>query len=393
MAATKINFTKAALQKIEPPHKPEGAKGGVSDTYHDLGEKGLILIVSHGGAKTFYLYMKINGVPKRIKIGAFPDLSIEQARKQAQSLKGQIAHGDDPTDTAKQQKEEYTLKLFFYDVYIEQYAKKHNRSWQNTVKNFERYLSDIANLKLSDINSTKIRALHQQLGQSKGIYTANRTYALIHVIFNKAIEYGWNGSNPAHGIKKFKEKSRERFLQPDELPRFMEALEAEPNHDMRDYFKMLLLTGARRSNVASMHWKDISLELATWTIQDTKNGESHMVNLPDLAVQILQGRAIAQQKSGWIFPSATSASGHLEEPKSAWKRIVQRAGIENVRIHDLRRTLGSYQAITGASGFIIGKSLGHKSSSATAIYARLNADPVRQSVERATAMIFDIGNA
>ena len=152
---------------------------------------------------------------------------------------------------------------------------------------------------------------------------------------------------------------------------------------------MLLLTGARRSNVASMHWKDISLELATWRIPETKNGESYMVNLPDLAMQILQHRAISKEKSGWVFASVTSSSGHLEEPKSAWKRILQRADIDNVRIHDLRRTLGSYQAINGASGFIIGKSLGHKSSFATAIYARLNADPVRQSVERATAMIFE----
>ncbi|WP_270921249.1 tyrosine-type recombinase/integrase [Parasedimentitalea psychrophila] len=84
----------------------------------------------------------------------------------------------------------------------------------------------------------------------------------------------------------------------------------------------------------------------------------------------------------------TGKSGHLADPKKAWTRILQEAEIENLRIHDLRRTLGSYQAATGANGYIIGKSLGHRSQQSTAIYARLNLDPVRESVNKATELMF-----
>ena len=85
----------------------------------------------------------------------------------------------------------------------------------------------------------------------------------------------------------------------------------------------------------------------------------------------------------WVLPSLASKSGHLEEPKKAWRRLLTRAELENLRIHDLRRALGSWQAISGSSLQIIGKSLGHKSSKVTEIYARLNIDPIKLSVDRA----------
>jgi len=99
---------------------------------------------------------------------------------------------------------------------------------------------------------------------------------------------------------------------------------------------------------------------------------------------ILQQR-FKLKESDWVFPSATSKSGHLEEPKSAWKRILKKAELHDLRLHDLRRTLGSWQAATGANSYVIGKSLGHKTQQATAIYARLNIDLVRASVEKATS--------
>jgi integrase len=84
-----------------------------------------------------------------------------------------------------------------------------------------------------------------------------------------------------------------------------------------------------------------------------------------------------------VFPGR-GKTGHLVEPKTAWARILKRAGLQNLRLHDLRRTLGSWQAATGASLPIIGKSLGHKSLAATQVYARLNLDPVRAAVNTAT---------
>ena len=218
------------------------------------------------------------------------------------------------------------------------------------------------------------------------MYQANRLLERIRSIFNKAIEWGWQGQNPAVGVKKFKEQSRDRFLQPDELPRFFAALANEPNEAARDFFMISLLTGARKSNTLAMCWRDINFAGATWRIEQTKNGDAQTIHLPKGAMAILTDRKLASE-SPWVF-EGSGKSGHLADPKKAWERILTEAGIENLRIHDLRRTLGSYQAATGANGYIIGKSLGHRSQQSTAIYARLNLDPVRESVNKATEAMF-----
>jgi integrase len=133
-----------------------------------------------------------------------------------------------------------------------------------------------------------------------------------------------------------------------------------------------------------MKWEDIDFSIKEWRIPDTKNGEPVRIPLIEEALEILGDRSwIKGPSMPWVFPSNDSKSGHLEHPRAAWKRILDRAGLKNLRIHDLRRTLGSYQAIAGASLTIIGKSLGHKSPQSTAIYARLSNDPVRASMTSA----------
>jgi integrase len=135
-----------------------------------------------------------------------------------------------------------------------------------------------------------------------------------------------------------------------------------------------------------MRFADLNLAEATWRIPVTKNGQALTVHLTAEALEILRRRQAASGGSPWVFPGGKkNQAGHLNSPKGAWARICKRAGLENLRMHDLRRTLGSWQAATGASLPVIGKSLGHKSQATTAVYARLNLDPVRASVDTAVA--------
>jgi integrase len=160
---------------------------------------------------------------------------------------------------------------------------------------------------------------------------------------------------------------------------------------MRDLFMLALLTGARKMNVAAMRWEDINLSRQEWRIPDTKNDEPHTVPLVPEAITLIKRRK-KKQSTDFVFPS-DSVSGHIVSPKKAWREIMLQAGVTDLRIHDLRRTLGSWQAVQGASLPIIGKSLGHKTATATQIYARLNLDPVRASMERATtAMLLAAGD-
>jgi integrase len=131
-----------------------------------------------------------------------------------------------------------------------------------------------------------------------------------------------------------------------------------------------------------MQWKDVNLKSGEWYIKETKNRVPQTITLSPEALDVLRNRKPSHPAT-FVFPGE-GKSGHLVEPKRGWYRILERAGIDDLRIHDLRRTLGSWQAKTGASLVTIGKSLNHKNPSTTAIYARLDLDPVRESVNTAT---------
>ncbi len=380
MSGNKFNFTKRILEDLPIPSK------GKRVYHYDTKVRGLGVSLTDKGTLTFIVYRKVNGRPERITLGRYPDLSIENARGAASEVNSQIAQGKNPNQEKNKLRDELTLKELFIQ-YFERHAKLHKKSWQDDEKWYRLYLSQWNKRKIFSIHRTDIEALHAKVGKDHGIYAANRMLTLLCVMFNKAIDWGWEGVNPVHGIKKFREISRERFLQGDELPRFFKALEEENNRALADFFMLGILTGARRGNLLAMRWEEVNFDQATWRIPETKNGSSHLVPLPPEAMNILKGRFNAKE-NGWVFPSTTSKSGHLEEPKSAWKRILKKASLQDLRLHDLRRTLGSWQAATGASSYVIGKSLGHKTQQATAIYARLNIDPVRESVEKATSAMF-----
>lgn len=204
-------------------------------------------------------------------------------------------------------------------------------------------------------------------------------------MFNFASARGWEGKNPATGIERFKEASGERFLSPEELKRFLTALSGKTEQLWRDFFLMLLFTGARRSNVQAMAWEDVSIDRGLWRIpnEESKSGEPLLVVLPPPAVAILKRRAKDANGSDWVFAS-TGKTGHVTEPKKAWNELLTRAKIDDFRLHDLRRTLGSWLACAGVSLPIIGKALGHKSQAATQVYARLDKMPVREAVTTTT---------
>ncbi len=377
MKTNKINFTIANIDKLFLPEKG-------TQTYYDTKERGLSLIVSYGGSKTFYLYKKVDGRPERIKIGRFPDVKIEQARKKATEFKTQINRGKNPNKEKHDLQQDITIQEAF-NQFMERHSNKHNkpRTIRENLGVYERYIKHWQKRPLKTLSRNEIEKLQTKIGNEKGLYAGNSFLKLIRLLYNKAIDWGWKGLNPTLGIKKFKEKSRDRFIQPNELKKFFKSLNEETNELMRDYIFLSLLTGQRRSNVVSMQWSEIDFERKVWRIPETKNGESLNVPLVKQAIDILK-TIEKTNKSKWIFPSQSSKSGHLEEPKKVWRRILERAKIKDLRLHDLRRTMGSYQALTGSSLPIIGKSLGHKTSQATQIYARLNDDPVRNAFEKAT---------
>ncbi|MEM7017633.1 MAG: tyrosine-type recombinase/integrase [Pseudomonadota bacterium] len=376
MPDNRISFTRSALNKLPTPPK------GKRVYYYDTKTHGLALGITGAGTKTFVVYRKVQGKPERITLGRYPDIDIDEARALAHDTNASIARGENPNESKRLKRQEWTLGEFF-ETYLEQYSKPHKLTWAEDEAQFNRYLrNDWGKRPLSTLTRQQLQSLHIEVGELHGRYAANRLIALLRNMFNKATEWGWPYPNPAEGIRKFSEKSRERFLQADELPRFFQALEDEPNDTIRDYILLSLLTGARKSNMLEMRWEELNLETGIWRIPRTKNGSAQSLPLPAAAIELLRTREIRHGLSEFVFPGR-GKTGHLVEPKTAWRKLLERADIDDLRLHDLRRSMGSWQAATGANISVIGKTLNHKDMKSTAIYARLDVEPVRIAMETA----------
>jgi integrase len=402
--ANKISFTKKVLDKLPLP--PVGKRVD----YFDTTTNHLTLRVSHVGTKAFVLYRKIDGVAERITLGRYPAMSIIQARQMVAQHNGAIAVGQNPAEDKRSLRQESTLGEVF-KRYMVEYAKPHKKSWEIDEQRYNVHLIHWQNKKLSAIKKQQVQKLLVHIADNQrmlegidkagrrkvkkvgGKGASNQILRLLRKVFNLAIDWGWDGDNPCTRIKEYKSQSRDRFLESDELPKLFGALAEEPNTTARDYILASLLTGARKDNVLSMRWDQVNLERGEWFIPETKNGESQRVPLISAMHDLLKDRKVECGNGEWVFPSH-GATGHLTNPEKTWKRVLARAGIDDVRgtrLHDLRRSMGSWQANTGASLSIIGKSLNHKNVNTTAIYARLSIDPVRESMEKAADAMFEAG--
>ena len=383
-----IKLTKAAIDALPLP-EPNRRK-----SYHFDSVPGLQLRVTASGIKTFSVFKRVkSGSPERITIGRYPSVTPEMAKREAAKIVADLVSGKSAASASRAGRGEITLGELFDDflqhkrnrrgAYLSEATKRDYKS------SFKLHFNKFKGRQLSKVKEGELAALHTQIGREHPT-RANRVAALASSLFSYAISRKlFDGKNPAAGIQKFPENSRERFLQADELPRFFQAVSEEPNETLRDYVLVSLLTGARRSNVLAMKWSEVNLERGEWRIPVTKSGTPQTVTLSPVVIEILHGRRELAE-SEFVFPG-TGSTGHLTEPKKGWKRILERGGIDDLRLHDLRRTLGSWQAKTGASLAIIGKSLHHKSQNTTAIYARLDLDPVRESVNSATNAILEAG--
>lgn len=476
----KLRFTPAAISALPVPDFSRVF-------YRDANTRGLALRVSPSGERVFYLYRKVAGRPVKVALGVFdsklpasreipkgvdpleyvgnrPVLNLKMARVLAAAVGVELGRGSNPATNRRGARRSAAAELslregfeWYYDSHL---LPSGRRTREELRGDFARYLGRVEpgprvphgrekskptccpnweRRKLSAIRTAEIERLMLEMRRDISARTANKALELLRAIYRRAPKSGrYAGPNICDGIKKFPLKSRDRFIQGPELPRFWKALSAYPGAEPRDFFMLALLTGARRSNVTEMCWSQVDLERGEWRIPDTKNGTPQIVPLPEQAIAVLRARR-PDNAAGFVLPGKGKA-GHLVEPKGAWRRILRQATLEGVldllaavagwsaddrqqeldaapeslplrlayfiakakrrkldwsaidmqdlRIHDLRRTMGSWQVRQGASLAIVGKSLNHKSPQATAIYARLEVDPVRDSMQRAASAMF-----
>jgi integrase len=433
---TSFAFTEPKIRALEPP------RTGTDREYHkDTKLPGLQVCVTSTGTKTYYAVCRVNGKPTRYKLDTTDKLSVEAARDAAWAYFGRKARGEDPHAERRQKHREATLAEL-WAFYLDLHAKPRKRTWRDDERMYTKYMKDLQDKRLSAITQADVAKWHGDVAKKHGPIQANRCKALLATVFSKASSsVGYTGANPCTGVENFPEQSRERFLLPAEMRLFFTALSAE-EEIWRDFFILCLFTGSRRGNVASMRWAEVDLSNATWHIpaEKTKNKRPAAVALSPPAIAVLEKRR-KHGNSEWVFPSGRT-DGHVIDPRKAWDRIIaamrccpkcgEPAGAKpkqcpkckhsvtfkqtkcpecgakvaaptkcakcqhklpdtsavNLHMHDLRRSLGSWQAALGASLVVIGKSLGHADLKSTQVYSRLQLDPIKESVSKAAdAMI------
>lgn len=378
MAKNAVKFSHIWIDSITSP---------VRAVWHDLSCQSLILRVGTGErpSRVFYWYGRAAGKPTRLRIGIYPAVTLTAARDEAKRLTGIIATGQTTKPRAAMSRDEMTFgELFLW--WMESHSKPHKETWQKDQTRYNQRLACWSTWKLSRITKEIVRALHLATNESSGPYAANKILELLGTVWRHGQrERGITVADPTAGIKRFAKVERERFLSATELTKFLDAVGKLRREVTRDYFLLALFTGARRANVEAMRWEHLNLDAGLWHLPSKQNKSKRPLTivLSTVAVDILRRRQLTSA-SEWVLPSQGKC-GHVNDPTSAMAQVLKATGIKDLRFHDLRRTLGSWQAAQGSSLLVIGKSLGHTSSQATRIYARLDLDPVRASIEAATA--------
>ena len=202
-------------------------------------------------------------------------------------------------------------------------------------------------------------------------------------MFNLAVAWGWRGDNPAKGIPRFHEDRRQRWLSAEELSRLWAALQAHPNRRAANAVKLMVLTGARRSEVLHATWDQFDMDRGVWTkpSHHTKQNRTEHVPLSKPALALLTAmKAEADAEQPHLFPGDKPGQP-LGDIKRFWQRMCSEAGIEGVRLHDLRHTYASSLVSRGVSLHIVGRLLGHTQPQTTARYAHLDDAALREATE------------
>lgn len=341
----------------------------------DLNTRGLQLEVRVSGTKTFYLrYLDARGKTRQMKLADSRDISLSQARSLADKSRAAVVMGRDPIAEKKALKQIPTFSEFVRDHYLP-FVRVHKRSWRTDEGLLRNHiLPKLGHLHLDEVKKIHIHTLHNERvtvdGAAPG--SANRLLILVRYIFNLAIrwEIGNLTKNPSSGVATMKENNqKERFLSQDEARRLYEAIEESQSPMLRFIIPMLILTGARKREVLDARWEHFDFDNRRWFIPITKTGKPRHVPINDAVVTLLR-RVKEQYQFGYVFANPETGKP-FRSFFCSWNTARTKAGLQDVRIHDLRHTFASYLINGGRSLYEVQKILGHTQIKTTQRYAHL----------------------
>jgi len=387
-----VHITKAVIDKLPIP--PKGNLGHTGQKrYYDDTLKGFGIRITSGGAKTFFVEKLIKTKLCRIKIGRYGELTVEQARKQAQIMLGQIASGVDPLAEKRNEKmREVTLQEVMND-----YLKARKSLKAKTLYDYKRVLNiafaSWKNKPLISITKDKITKLHEKLGDENGHAYANLAMRVLRALFNFAAGQYENAQgkslindNPVKRLSQtrawYRIERRQTFIKAHELANWYAAVQKLPNETLRDYLLLILFTGLRRQEAAKLRWEQVDLKAKTLTVTDTKNREPHTLPLSDYLFDLFAARK-QHATSVYVF-SGTGIEGYIIEPRKQMAKVINETKIQ-FTIHDLRRTFITIAESLDIAAYALKRLLNHKmNGDVTAGYIMLDVERLRKPMQLIT---------
>lgn len=359
-------------------------KGKKKVDYFDLKLTGLLLKVLYSGHKTWYLrYSTDHGRMREKKLASATILTLVDARELARRYLSDIAQGNDPFDRKAAMKDIPTLSAFVNETYMP-YIRSHKRSWEtDQILLRAHVLPHWGHLHLDEITNRHAIKLLSDHRMTRKPASTNRVYDMLNTVFHLAIRWETGlTTNPLKNVRRYKENNkRERYLTEGEAKRLFEALESTKSPQLKAIVTMLLLTGARLSEVLNAQWKDFDPESRLWTIEFNKSGKTRYVPLSDAAILLIEN-----------LPRLEGCPHPFANPKTmqpytsihyAWGSVRKRAGLPDLRIHDLRHSFASFLVNGGRSIYEVQKILGHTQIRTTQRYAHLSQETLLEAASTA----------
>jgi len=382
-----MNLTKSKIDGFRyAGRQVENQRGEVRwtrDVRWDAKVPGLGVRITPNNRKTFVLSYRAGGGKRLMTLGGYGTLTLDQARQRAIREKAKVLDGQDPLYARREAREAPTMADLEQD-YLERHALKHKR--QGSIREDKSMLKiyirpALGSKRVDTVRRRDIERLHQNLKATP--YRANRVLALLSKMFSLAVQWDWRPDNPCRGIQKFQEEKRDRWLKTDELRRLSEALDRSTNKPAADAVRLLILTGARKGEVLKAEWSQIDFERGVWTKPSahTKQRRTEHVPLSAAALALLSAMRERDPTGQYLFPGSKEGEP-LQDLRHFWPQIRRDAGLEGVRIHDLRHTFASHLVSSGTSLEMVGRLLGHTQAGTTMRYAHLADDPLREAANR-----------
>lgn len=357
--------------------------------YFDKELKGFMLEVRSSGSKTYYYRYSLKGTTHQKKIASTTYMNVNKAREVVKELKASKELDVTISLSPAKSREVITLGQFFNEQYSP-YIKASKRSYKDYNAFFNNHILPLwSNTPMNEITSPMISKKHLSFIQAgRQAASANKFLKILSYAYNLALLWEVDGlvENPVPKVKKFKlQNTMDRYLSKEETQRLLASATLSKSLHMKHIIEFLLLTGARRAEVLSAQWSHIDLHAKLWSIPITKAGKVRHIPITQQLQHLIE--SIPQATSKYIFYAPNDPKKHLVSIYGPWNAIRKRAGLEDVRIHDLRHTFASTLVNSGRSLYEVQQLLGHSNIAITQRYAHLSKNSLFEAASCAGKLV------